>query len=31
MQLGLRRDDEGELETTRWITLVFVPVIPLSR
>ncbi len=31
MQLGLRRDNEGELETTRWVTLVFVPVIPLSR
>jgi hypothetical protein len=31
MQLGLRRDDDGLLETTRWITLFFVPVIPLSR
>ena len=31
MQLGLRRDDDGALETTRWITLFFAPVVPLSR
>jgi hypothetical protein len=31
MQLGLRRDDDDLLETTRWVTIFFVPVIPLSR
>jgi hypothetical protein len=31
MQLGLRHDEEGFLETTRWITLLFVPIVPLSR
>jgi hypothetical protein len=31
MQLGLRHDDKGLLETTRWITLFFVPIVPLSR
>ena len=31
MQLGLRWDDEGNLETTRWITLLFVPILPVSR
>jgi hypothetical protein len=31
MQLGLRRGEEGILETTRWITLFFVPLVPLSR
>ena len=31
MQLGLRWDDEDTLETTRWLTLFFMPIIPLSR
>jgi hypothetical protein len=31
MQLGLRRDHEGRLETTRWITLCYLPLLPLSR
>jgi hypothetical protein len=30
MQLGLRRDADG-LETTRWLTLLYLPLIPLSR
>src|SRR5262245_29046538 len=31
MQLGLRRDREGGLETTRWVTLCYLPLLPLSR
>lgn len=31
MLLGLRRDETGALETTRWATLFYVPVLPLSR
>jgi hypothetical protein len=31
MQLGLRRGREGGLETTRWVTLCYLPVLPLSR
>jgi len=31
MLLGLRRDEEGRLETTRWLTLFYVPILPLSR
>jgi hypothetical protein len=31
MQLGLRRDREGRLETTRWVTLCYLPLVPLSR
>src|SRR5262245_2383363 len=31
MQLGLRRDWEGRLETTRWLTLFYLPLVPLSR
>src|SRR5581483_1477366 len=31
MQLGLRRDHEGGLETTRWVTLCYLPLLPLSR
>ncbi len=31
MQLGLRRDHEGGLETTRWGTLCYLPLLPLSR
>jgi hypothetical protein len=31
MQLGLRRHHEGGLETTRWVTLCYLPLLPLSR
>jgi hypothetical protein len=31
MQLGLRRDHAGGLETTRWATLCYLPLLPLSR
>lgn len=31
MQLGLRRDAEDRLETTRWLTLFYLPLVPLSR
>jgi hypothetical protein len=31
MQLGLRRGPEGGLETTRWVTLCYLPLLPLSR
>jgi hypothetical protein len=31
MQLGLRRDQEDGLETTRWVTLCYLPLVPLSR
>src|SRR5262249_17878600 len=31
MQLGLRRDRAGGLETTRWGTLCYLPLLPLSR
>jgi hypothetical protein len=31
MQLGLRRDHEGGLETARWVTLCYLPLLPLSR
>jgi hypothetical protein len=31
MQLGLRRDRKGGLETTRWATLCYLPLLPLSR
>jgi hypothetical protein len=31
MQLGLRRGREGGLETTRWLTLCYLPLLPLSR
>lgn len=31
MCLGLKRDFDGRLETTRWVTLLFMPVMPLSR
>src|SRR4051794_1128812 len=31
MQLGLRRDDAGGVETTRWVTLFYLPVLPFSR
>jgi hypothetical protein len=30
MQLGVRRDADG-LEMTRWLTLLYLPLIPLSR
>ena len=30
MQLGLRRGADG-LETTRWLTVLYLPLIPLSR
>lgn len=30
MQLGLRRDADG-LEMTRWVTVLYLPLIPLSR
>jgi hypothetical protein len=30
MQLGLRRDPDG-LEMTRWLTVLYLPLIPLSR
>jgi hypothetical protein len=30
MLLGVRRSDDG-LETTRWLTLFFLPLVPLSR
>jgi len=30
MQFGLRRDADG-LEMTRWLTVLYLPVIPLSR
>lgn len=31
MSLGLRRDDDGRLETTRWVTLLYLPLVPFSR
>jgi hypothetical protein len=31
MQLGLRRDASGALETTRWLTLFYLPLLPVSR
>lgn len=31
MLLGLCRDEEGRLETTRWLTLFYLPVLPLWR
>jgi hypothetical protein len=31
MQLGLRRDSAGRLETTRWITFCYLPLLPLAR
>jgi hypothetical protein len=31
MQLGLRRDRAGSLEITRWVTLGYLPLLPLSR
>jgi hypothetical protein len=31
MLLGLRRDEVGRLETTRWLTLFYIPVLPLGR
>src|SRR5262245_32274467 len=31
MQLGLRRDDDGRLEMTRWVTLFYLPLLPLAR
>ena len=30
MQFGLRRDADG-LEMTRWLTVLYLPLIPLSR
>jgi len=30
MQLGLRRDADG-LEITRWMTVLYLPLVPLSR
>jgi hypothetical protein len=31
MQRGLRRDHAGGLEMTRWVTLGYLPLLPLSR
>ena len=31
MQRGLRRDRAGSLEMTRWVTLGYLPLLPLSR
>lgn len=31
MLLGLRRDEGGGLETTRWLTLFYLPLLPLAR
>src|SRR5262245_47635014 len=31
MQLGLCRDEEGRLETTRWVTLFYLPLLPVAR
>ena len=31
MLLGLRRDETGVLQTTRWLTFLYMPVLPFSR